>query len=255
MAIKLARTREFDGKMLAAFKRERDRIDQLMAQSPSAAAMAAERPAIARRARPRKSTERDRERRRAAPRRIRAPREPRPGHASFAQLAERWRLTALRQFRAVAVEHEPMVAIARRRAGRASSCSSRWTEVAARRSRPAHDVAHALQRVVDDHRQMVARRQVAAAQDDVAPDRWLRRRARTGSRPRRIRVQKSGAGAAASARRMSRREAAFSPRARRARASSAGEPAAGSADRAARRPGRAGRSEARATSERLQKQG
>jgi len=47
MAIKLPRTREFDGKMLAAFKRERDRIDQLMALSPSAAAMAAERPAFA----------------------------------------------------------------------------------------------------------------------------------------------------------------------------------------------------------------
>jgi len=48
MAIKLARTREFDGKMLAAFRRERDRIDQLMAQSPSAAAMAAaEKPASA----------------------------------------------------------------------------------------------------------------------------------------------------------------------------------------------------------------
>jgi len=47
MAIKLARTREFDGKMLAAFKRERDRIDQLMAQSPSAAAMTAQRPAAA----------------------------------------------------------------------------------------------------------------------------------------------------------------------------------------------------------------
>ena len=46
MAIKLARTREFDGKMLAAFKRERERIEQLMAQSPSAAAMAAaEKPA------------------------------------------------------------------------------------------------------------------------------------------------------------------------------------------------------------------
>jgi murein DD-endopeptidase MepM/ murein hydrolase activator NlpD len=42
LAIKLARTREFDGKMLAAFKRERDRIDSLMAQAPSAAAMAAE---------------------------------------------------------------------------------------------------------------------------------------------------------------------------------------------------------------------
>jgi murein DD-endopeptidase MepM/ murein hydrolase activator NlpD len=36
MAIKLARTREFDGKMLATFKRERDRIDQLMAQAPNA---------------------------------------------------------------------------------------------------------------------------------------------------------------------------------------------------------------------------
>ena len=47
MAIKLPRTREFDGKMLAAFKRERERIDQLMAQSPSAAAMAAEQPAFA----------------------------------------------------------------------------------------------------------------------------------------------------------------------------------------------------------------
>ena len=47
MAIKLARTREFDGRMLAAFKRERDRIDQLMAQSPSAAAMASQKPAAA----------------------------------------------------------------------------------------------------------------------------------------------------------------------------------------------------------------
>ncbi len=36
MAIRLARTREFDGKMLGAFKRERDRVDQLMAQAPNA---------------------------------------------------------------------------------------------------------------------------------------------------------------------------------------------------------------------------
>jgi murein DD-endopeptidase MepM/ murein hydrolase activator NlpD len=36
MAIKLARTREFDGKMLALFKKERDRIDGLMAQAPNA---------------------------------------------------------------------------------------------------------------------------------------------------------------------------------------------------------------------------
>jgi len=47
MAIKLPRTREFDGKMLAAFKRERDRIDALMAESPSAAAMASAKPASA----------------------------------------------------------------------------------------------------------------------------------------------------------------------------------------------------------------
>ncbi len=47
MAIKLPRTREFDGRMLGAFKRERDRIDQLMAELPSAAAMTAERPAPA----------------------------------------------------------------------------------------------------------------------------------------------------------------------------------------------------------------
>ncbi len=45
MAIKLARTREFDGKMLAAFRRERDRIDQLRSQAPSAAAEAIEKPA------------------------------------------------------------------------------------------------------------------------------------------------------------------------------------------------------------------
>ena len=36
MAIKLARTREFDGKLLAAFKHERDRIDGLLAQAPNA---------------------------------------------------------------------------------------------------------------------------------------------------------------------------------------------------------------------------
>ena len=36
MAIKLARTREFDGKLLSAFRKERDRIDQLMAQAPNA---------------------------------------------------------------------------------------------------------------------------------------------------------------------------------------------------------------------------
>ena len=36
LAIKLARTREFDGKLLGAFKRERERIDALIAQAPNA---------------------------------------------------------------------------------------------------------------------------------------------------------------------------------------------------------------------------
>jgi murein DD-endopeptidase MepM/ murein hydrolase activator NlpD len=38
MAIKLARTREFDGKMLSLFKKERERIDGLMSQAPNAGA-------------------------------------------------------------------------------------------------------------------------------------------------------------------------------------------------------------------------
>jgi murein DD-endopeptidase MepM/ murein hydrolase activator NlpD len=36
MKVKLARTREFDGQMLAQFKRERDRIDALLAKAPNA---------------------------------------------------------------------------------------------------------------------------------------------------------------------------------------------------------------------------
>ncbi len=36
MRVKLARTREFDGRMLAAFRRERDRIDGLIAKAPTA---------------------------------------------------------------------------------------------------------------------------------------------------------------------------------------------------------------------------
>ncbi len=47
MAIKLPRTREFDGRMLAAFKRERDRIDQLMGEAPSAVAMSTQKAAPA----------------------------------------------------------------------------------------------------------------------------------------------------------------------------------------------------------------
>ncbi len=35
MRVKLARTREFDGKLLSDFKRERERIDQLMAKAPN----------------------------------------------------------------------------------------------------------------------------------------------------------------------------------------------------------------------------
>ena len=41
MRVKLARTREMDGKMLADFKRERDRIDALMAKAPNATRVAA----------------------------------------------------------------------------------------------------------------------------------------------------------------------------------------------------------------------
>ena len=45
MAIKLARTREFDGKMLALFKKERERVDGLMTQAPGAQAAAPAPPA------------------------------------------------------------------------------------------------------------------------------------------------------------------------------------------------------------------
>lgn len=40
MRVKLARTRQFDGKMLSEFKRERDRIDALMAKAPNATRVA-----------------------------------------------------------------------------------------------------------------------------------------------------------------------------------------------------------------------
>jgi murein DD-endopeptidase MepM/ murein hydrolase activator NlpD len=45
MRVKLARTREFDGKMLASFSRERDRIENLMAKAPNATAGLARRQA------------------------------------------------------------------------------------------------------------------------------------------------------------------------------------------------------------------
>jgi murein DD-endopeptidase MepM/ murein hydrolase activator NlpD len=40
MRVKLARTREFDGRLLGEFKRERDRIDDLMAKAPEAQQLA-----------------------------------------------------------------------------------------------------------------------------------------------------------------------------------------------------------------------
>jgi murein DD-endopeptidase MepM/ murein hydrolase activator NlpD len=43
MRVKLARTREFDGHMLADFKRERDRIDGLLAKAPAADGVVADR--------------------------------------------------------------------------------------------------------------------------------------------------------------------------------------------------------------------
>ena len=43
MRVKLARTREFDGKMLGEFARERDRVNELMARAPNASAQVANR--------------------------------------------------------------------------------------------------------------------------------------------------------------------------------------------------------------------
>ena len=43
MRVKLARTREFDGKMLGEFTRERDRIDELLSHAPNASAQVAAR--------------------------------------------------------------------------------------------------------------------------------------------------------------------------------------------------------------------
>ena len=40
MKVKLARTREMDGRLLADFRRERERIDSLMASAPNAVASA-----------------------------------------------------------------------------------------------------------------------------------------------------------------------------------------------------------------------
>ena len=56
--------------------------------------------------------------------------------ACSAQFGQRLGLTAFRQFRSAPIENEPVMPIARRERGQAGSCSSRWTAVAAERSRP-----------------------------------------------------------------------------------------------------------------------
>ena len=106
---------------------------------------------------------------------------------------------------------------------------------------PTHDVGHPLQRVVDHHRQMIARSQTATLEDHIAPNAPARPDAARERRPRHIRPSEDRAGARSSARRMSSRNAAPSPRARRSRAS-VDERARQVPDRAARRPGRAVRS-------------
>ena len=162
MAIKLARTREFDGRMLAAFKRERDRIDQLMRRRRAPAR------ALRRRSRPRRSTEGG-----AQPPGAVAAESQRGAHfggaeAGRAQVRQRRRGRAFRHFFARRVEHETMVAIARRlepeQRLQQAMHRRRGQEIAA-----AHDVADALQRVVDDDREVVGRRPAFAAQHDVAP--------------------------------------------------------------------------------------
>ena len=240
MAIKLARTREFDGKMLAAFKRERERIDQLMAQSPSAAAMAAEKPASA----PVASTA---ELQPSAT--VSAPpaTAPNPNAARTspglkplpAQFGKRLGLTAFRQFRSVAVENEPVVPVARRWAGeqllKQPVHGGRGKEIA-----PAHDVGHALQRIVHDHREMVARRQIPPAEDDVAPD---RRRRRALGRNGAFAIFDPGKMRRRGGERAAHVEAEGRP-ARRARGGRALRPRRARGrfqDRAARRPGREGR--------------
>ena len=170
MAIKLARTREFDGKMLAAFRRERDRIDQLDGAG-AVGRGGGERKTGARR-RLRNSTERD-----ADPAVVVAPKSERcanlrRGDALGAQSRKRRRSAGLRKLGSLGVKHQPVMAIARR--GQTQQFlqkpmdRGRQEKVAS-----AHDVGDALQRVVDRHRQMIARREVPAGEDDVSPSRRL----------------------------------------------------------------------------------
>ena len=93
MAIKLPRTREFDGRMLAAFKRERDRIDQLMAEVPVRRGDGGgEARALAGRRDRRASAELDRKSRRRRPRRTPTLRELRRGQARRAQFGQATRI-------------------------------------------------------------------------------------------------------------------------------------------------------------------
>ena len=136
-------------------------------------------------------------------------------------------------------EHQPVVEIDRRRQAeqllQQPMHAGRVEEVAA-----AHDMGDALQGIVDDDRQMIAGRDVAARQDHVAP---VRGRASTASaaaivsRPR-IRVQASAADAAPAPPpcRAARRKARRRPCGAAARAP---ERLVGRPDRAARRPDRA----------------
>ena len=115
MAIKLARTREFDGKMLAAFKRERERIDGLLAQAPNATPLAAEGQLIVAVSRPDGGLAKAKRGANVARRRTLA-------------RAAKDKTSAMRafgHFRAAGVAHEPVMPIARRLRGRGDSCSRR----------------------------------------------------------------------------------------------------------------------------------
>ncbi len=130
MAIKLARTREFDGRMLGLFKKERERIDGLMAQAPGAAR---------RRAGPDRQAQLsvDGERGRAGGRRSRAPRARRaagkPCAAQGAQAARTARFSTVsrRRRRAPAGDGDSAAP-----AGPSSACNSRCSDVEGNRSRP-----------------------------------------------------------------------------------------------------------------------
>ena len=174
MAIKLPRTREFDGRMLASFKRERDRIDQLMAEIPSRRGDGDGKADIRRPSQPLgASTEFD-----CKPA-VGARAEPQRcanfarGQTRRAQFGQRPGLTALRQFRSVPVENQPVVPVAR--LGNAEESLQRAVDRGrGKQVPPPHHVGYALQRVVHDDGQMVACRKIAASKDNVAPN--LRRR-------------------------------------------------------------------------------